>query len=124
MDERIEGERWPLRAWGLAVLGAGLAAAIHLLLRDGPAPSGRLALATLLGVGGVVFGFMVERSRAAGAAVFALVAGLVVASVIFWNGGPGNWNASDGWRIACAALAVVIAAPLFQAARREGRWRL
>lgn len=123
MGEPADSEGWPLRAWALAALGALVALAIHFLLKA-PAEAHRLALATFLGVGGIAFAFTLERERIGWSALFAVVAGGVVGLALYWNGGPGRWDAGDGWRIACAALAVGIAAPLFQTARYEGRWRL
>ncbi|HWW63544.1 MAG TPA: DUF4153 domain-containing protein [Sphingomonadaceae bacterium] len=125
--DRTEDQDWPLRTWALALLGAIVALAIHFIADQAGHFTDKphlLALATFLGIGGIAFAFTLERERIGWSAVFALVAGAVVASVIFWNGGPNDWNASDGWRIVCAALAVAIAAPLFQAARAEGRWHL
>jgi hypothetical protein len=117
---------WPLRGWALAALGAALGLAIHGLvdqadhwrITDSPL---RLAAATFLGVAGIAFALTVERVRIGWSAGFAAAAGLVVASVIYWNGGPGDWQANDGWRLFCGALAVGIAAPLFQVIRDNGR---
>lgn len=117
---------WPLRGWALALLGAAIGLAIHWLvdrsdhwrITDSPI---RLAAATFLGVAGIAFALTVERVRIGWSAGFAAAAGLVVASVIYWNGGPGDWQANDGWRLFCGALAVGIAAPLFQVIRDNGR---
>lgn len=126
--ERTGDDRaaWPLRGWALALLGAAIGLAIHGLI-DGPdhgritdSPV-RLATATFLGVAGIAFALTVERVRTGWSAAFAAVAGLVVASAIYWNGGPGDWEANDGWRLFCGVLAVGIAAPLFQTIRDEGR---
>lgn len=126
MEDGADRAAWPLRGWGLALLGAVVGLAIHLLTKgahryDFTDIPGRLALATFLGVAGIAFALTVERTRVSWAAAFAVVAGLVVASVIYWNGGPGRWEANDGWRLFCGVMAIAIAAPLFQTVRDEGR---
>ena len=127
-DEMADHEPWPLRAAGLAMLGAALAVLFDLLLNEGQYrwsenPT-RLAAASFVGVAGIAFGFTVERVRPLWSAIFAAAAGLVVALVFFWNGSPAGWSAGDEWRIFAALLVVAIAAPLFQAVRDEGRWQL
>lgn len=126
MDDTDDRGHWPLRAWLLLALGGAIGLAVHFLVAeksdwDFTDDPYRLAAATFLFVGGVALAFTLERLRWWWSVVFALVAGFVVASVLLWNGGPESWNAADGWRFACAGLAVAIAAPLFQAARDEGR---
>lgn len=123
---------WPQRAWALALLGALVALAIYFILKE-PKPhqwsedASRIALATLLSTAGIGFAFVVERGKIAGSAVFALVAGLVVASVLYWSGDFRSW---EPWRLVSALLAVSIAAPLFQGHRdglRDGgehRWAI
>jgi len=123
-----EPRDWPLRAAGLAVAGAAIGLAIHLLLRgktqfQPTEDTLRIAVATFLGVGGIVYAFVVERERQALSLGFAVVAGLIVASVIHWNGGgPGAWF-EEPWRLTCALLTVAIGAPLFQAWRGAGERR-
>jgi len=114
---------WPGRAWGLALLGGLAGLALHLIAGTGPGGSAgpdalRLAAATFLGVSAIAFGFVVERGRLGSSLGFAAAAGLVVALTIYWAGVPGG-GADDGatWRLLCAALAVGLAAPLFQAMR-------
>ena len=111
-------DAWPLRSLLLAVVGAAVALAVQQLVAVAPGgpPTGNahLALATLLAVGGVAFGFVVERTRLHWSLGFAAAAGTVIAAVVYWNGG---WGYPDNWRLVCAALTVAIAAPLFQAWR-------
>ncbi|MGH6780831.1 MAG: DUF4153 domain-containing protein, partial [Sphingomonadaceae bacterium] len=126
MEKVDEMPAWPLRGWALAALGGAIGLFIH-LLTDVPDQyrmtdnAFRLAAATFLGVAGIAFALTLERVRIGWSAGFAVVAGLVVASVIYWNGGPGDWSANDGWRLFCGAVAICIAAPLFQTIRDEGR---
>lgn len=121
------GGSWPLRAWGLTLLGGLAGLAIYFFTEADATPNAappgavRLAFATFIGVGALAFGFVIERGRLLSSLAFAAVAGLVVALAIYWNeplGGPGY---GEPWRILCAALTVGIAAPLFQALRARER---
>lgn len=109
---------WPLRAWGLALLGGLTGFAIYLLTRP-DATELPLALATFLGVGAVMLGILVERSRIGLSLGVAALCGAVVALTIYWNGPFGQNGQETPWRLVCALLSVVIAAPLFQAWRGQ-----
>ena len=129
MVEISTEQPWRMRAGLLAMLGAAAGLASWLLLTDGGGwryteePS-RIAGATFVVVAAIIFGFVLERRRAGWAALFALVSGLVVASVAWWNGRPDQWSDVGPWRLVSAGLAIAIAAPLFQVARDQGRWLL
>jgi hypothetical protein len=119
---------WSLRAIGLLALGALFGLLIHFLTRGAQAwmwtdDPWRMAGATFVGVGGIVFAFSLERLRWAWSAIFAAAAGLVTALVGWWNGAPQNWGPGEGWQFAASLAAVAIAVPLFQAARDAGSRR-
>ena len=123
MREMDDQPGWAFRTWLLLAVGAAAGLIVHLLTEGAPAePPGslRLALATFIWTAAATIGFTLERGRWLSTLIFALVAGLVVSSVIYWNGGPDDWDAANGWRLLCAAITVAIAAPLFQA-WREGQ---
>lgn len=125
----VDHEPWPLRAVLLLALGALLGLAVHFLTRgpeiwqwtENPL---RLGAAAALAAGGIVFGVSLERLRWLWSILFGLGAGLVVGFVTYWNGQPDSWGAGEGWQLASALLALVIAVPLFQASRDAGRWSL
>lgn len=124
LNEMADATRpdWPNRRWALAVLGAIVGIAVDLVLTpsgDGPWSDdvNRVAAATFFGISGIVFAFVVERGKIFGSAAFAIVAGLVVASVLYWSGDFNSW---EPWRLVSALLTVAIAAPLFQAWRDSG----
>lgn len=112
-------------AWGLLPLllgGIGLAIGLVLYwLLDAPFDAAghpaRQSLALGLSVGGVMLGLTLERGSIASAAGFALGVALVAGLVSWWSGGPAG---GEAWRLACLFAAIVIAAPLFQAARAAG----
>lgn len=113
---------WAFRTWLLFLLGGLAGILVHWLgdsMAGAPTDSFRLALATFIGTGVTVFGFTLERREWARTVAFSLLAALVVSSVIYWNGGPDDWYAANGWRLLCAAIAVAIAAPLFQSWRER-----
>lgn len=124
----IEPDEWPLRSWGLALLGGLAGIAIYWIVRPDRSPQDmgimqtRAALATFLGSGALVFGFVVERTRISWSVAAAAIGAALVALTIYWNGPFGVRHAEEPWRIVCAVLAVGIAAPLFQA-WRDGRTR-
>jgi hypothetical protein len=127
-DKAAEGEAWPMRAIGLGVLGAVLGIVYHALL-DVPGPRWtedplRLGGAAFVAVFGIAFAFTLERVRPLWSVCFALAAGVVIASVFFWNGSPNGWAAGDEWRLISAGLVVAVAAPLFLAARDRGGFSL
>ena len=126
-EQMVDHEPWPMRAAGLAALGVILGVVLNFLLDAGEhrwtEDPLRLAGASFVAVGGIAFGFTVERVRPLWSLAFGAAAGLVVASVFYWNGSPNGWSAGDEWRIFAALLVVAIAAPLFQSARDSGRWQ-
>ncbi|MPS70052.1 MAG: DUF4153 domain-containing protein [Novosphingobium sp.] len=114
---------WPLRSWGLALLGGLAGLAVHWIVRPDRASGNldamqlRMAMATFIGIGTLIFGFLVERTRIHWSVASAAIGAAVVALTIYWNGPFGAARGEEPWRIVCAVLAVVIAAPLFQAWR-------
>ncbi len=122
-DERQAG--WRARAIGLAVLGAGVGFAFDRLTEGAwrrEAQGGfRPNLATFLVVGALAFAFTIERVRPLWAVVFGAIAGLLVASISYWNGPWEQWNADEPLRFASALLTVAIAAPFVQLAQDRGR---
>ncbi|AJP74464.1 hypothetical protein TS85_11825 [Sphingomonas hengshuiensis] len=116
---------WPLRPVLLAVIGLGAGLLAHLILGKAYATLSARDASLLTGVllGAVLTGFTLERRLWWASIVFALVMAVVGALVLYWNGSPGGWSAGEGWRMVSLALAVAIAAPLFQAARDEGTVR-
>lgn len=117
-------EAWRFRVAMLALSGALAGFAIHILVPDdrifgsgSPVAVWRMTLATFLLAAGLAFGLTWERRRFTSSLGFAAVAGVVVAAVIAFNGAPGTWGGGVGFRLPAAALAVLIAAPVFQVAR-------
>jgi hypothetical protein len=100
----------------LAVAGAVVGLIVHFLSEDGNTKEAwRVALMVALMVAGVATAFVVERGRIIPSLIFASSAALIMGFTAYWNGGPDSWSNWEGWRLACAALTVAIAAPLFQA---------
>lgn len=114
---------WPLRAWGLALLGALAGLLIHWITQNNRLSPNlhdaqiRMAIATFIGTGALLFGFLIERSRPSWSAAFAGIGAALVALTIYWNGPFGGFFQSEPWRIVCALLSIAIAAPLFQSWR-------
>ncbi|GGE07088.1 hypothetical protein GCM10011529_11840 [Polymorphobacter glacialis] len=109
---------WPLRTWGLALLGAAVGLACNAILPgdlNNPGTT-RLAIAVFAIVAALALANVVERTRPLWSAGFAIVAGLIAAGVVL-QGGPAFGDDVSVWRLVCAALAIAIATPLFQAWR-------
>jgi Domain of unknown function (DUF4153) len=116
INAKNEPADWPQRSWALALTGAAIGLLVHLLLEDGTTKEiWRISLATVFVVAGVAMAFVVERGRLVPSAIFAGCAAIIIGFTLYWNGGPEGLSNSEGWRLACAALAVAIAAPLLQA---------
>jgi len=116
-----ETATWPLRAWGLALLGGLSGLLIYWIVRpDKYLPNLdhadlRAAAASFVAMAALLLGFLVERERLGWNIAFALVGGALVGLTLYFNGPFGEGE--DGWRVACSALAVAICTPLFQAWR-------
>lgn len=116
-------ERWPLLPAILAAVGLATGLIAHWIIGTGYQPEVsalRLALLSLVSVSAILFGFVVIRSDLIRSAIFALGCGAVAALILYFNGATSGWSATEGWRLVCLALAIGIAAPLFQAGREGG----
>jgi len=125
MSEAIEqrDDRWPLLPPVLAVLGLATGLVAHWIIGTGYQPeisALRLASLSFVSVSAILFGFLVIRSDLLRSAIFAVGCGAVAALILYFNGATSGWSATEGWRLVCLALAIGIAAPLFQAGREGG----
>lgn len=118
-----QDERWPLMPVLLAGLGLATGLVAHWILGTGYQPqisAVRLALLSFVSVSALIFGFVVERADLRRSILFALGCGVVAALILYFNGATSGWSATEGWRVFSLALAIGIAAPLFQAGRESG----
>lgn len=107
---------WPQRNWAIAILGALFGLAIQQLAEGTNADDAvHAALATALMTGGVVFAFTLDRDRIRHSVAFALLSALLVGATVYLNSGLAEMDTGEGWKLLCSVLAVVVAAPLFQA---------
>lgn len=125
MAIRIEDqdERWPLLPFLLAGLGLATGLVAHWIIGSDYQPqisAVRLALLSFVSVSALVFGFVVVREDLRRSAIFALGCGAVAALILYFNGATSGWSSTEGWRVFSLALAIGIAAPLFQAGRDAG----
>ncbi|MCW3848456.1 DUF4153 domain-containing protein [Sphingomonas sp. LB-2] len=111
---------WPLRPVLLALIGLAAGYGVHLIIgADFTSAHTAWQLTKLSGliVSAGLFGFTLERRHWWASLIFALAMGATAAGIFWWNGDPDHWGGGDGWRMFSLALALAIAAPLFQAAR-------
>lgn len=125
MNEAVEqrDERWPLLPPILAALGLAAGLIAHWIIGTGyqaEISALRLALLSFVSVSAILFGFVVIRTDLIRSGIFAVGCGAVAALILYFNGATSGWSATEGWRLVCLALAIGIAAPLFQAGREGG----
>ena len=128
-QQQVEHGPWPERALMLAGLGAVLGFTFQQLVRgiehwQWTDNTLRMAAATFIAVGGILFGFSLERLRWTWSIAFAALGGAVVAFVTAWNGTPSGWGSDEGWHFFASLIAVAVAVPLFQAGRDAGSRRI
>lgn len=118
---------WPVRPWFMAIFLAVAALAYHFAIEDlsaaVPYDRWRLAIAVFIGVGALSFAFTFEPFRWHWSLFFSVIAALVMSGVAYWNGSAGGgYRFEPSWSLWSGLLAVMIAAPLLQNLRDEGRW--
>ena len=128
MSERTD-ERdsdWPLRPWIMAAICAIAGLVFNLLadLNQPAAPSAaRQAGASFVAVAAVSFVMIVEQRRWLWSLGFALGWGAVVALVGWFTASYNSQGEIFEWPFLSGLFAVLLAAPLFQTVRDEGKWR-
>ncbi|MEN3749432.1 DUF4153 domain-containing protein [Sphingomonas sp. HF-S3] len=128
IEEAPRHADWPHRPLLLALLGLATGLVVHLLLGNEPlygvSPSAlTLALVAAVTVTAGLVAFTIERKLWWTSIAFSAAMGVLTGLVVWWNGGPQDWSGGDGWRTVSLFLGIAIAAPLYQAARDEGRRR-
>lgn len=130
MNDRLEKgvDSWPLRPWLMAAIGAAAGLAFHFLTKRSvgydapPLAAWRQALATFVAIATLSFVLTVERRRWSWAILFAIAWAAVVALVGWFTA---RYNANPTifeWPYLSGLFAVMLAAPLFQTIRDEGRF--
>lgn len=114
---------WPLRPWLMGLICAIAGLVFHGLV-DGGAP-GRIASASASGlaVATIAFVLTVELRRWLWALAFAAGWGIIIALIALSTGGYGQQPTVFEWPFFSGIFAVLVAAPLFQAARDAGTLR-
>lgn len=129
MSERFDerAEAWPLRPWIMAAICAAAGLAFHFLTDhkfEQPLAVWRQAAAAFVAIAAISFVLTVEKRRWLWAVGFAVAWGAIIA-LVGWFTARYNVQATIfEWPYLSALFAVMIAAPLFQTVRDEGRWSL
>lgn len=132
VSERIDARDvpWPSRPWVMALVGmvAGWLFWKTATLADSGAESGSIdrtwaVTATFIAVATMSFLMTVEVRRWQWAVGFALFWGAVIGFVGWASLGYNREHELISWSFLASIFAVMLAAPLFQAARDEGGWR-
>jgi hypothetical protein len=126
MTSRQDGdtENWRLRPWITAAvcMVSGLLFQ-QLTDRHYPVPAGRQALATFVAIASISFALTVEQRRWSWSLGFALGWGMVIGLVGWFTAGYNQVPTLFEWPFLSGIFAVLLAAPLFQTVRDEGKWR-
>lgn len=121
----LRDEPWPTRPWIMAAICAIAGALFYLLVdavQSGTGGRWEVVGASFVAVGVLSFVLTVERRRWLWSLVFASAWGLVVGLVGWTTHGYNRSGEVMEFPFLVAIFAVLLACPLFQAARDEGRW--
>jgi hypothetical protein len=122
VDDRAR--EWPLRPWIMAAVGAAAGLIFHFLSKHEYGDSlaiWRQAGATFVAISALSFLITTERLRFVWTLGFAIAWGVVIALVGWFTAGYNRDATIFEWPYFSGIFAVMIAAPLFQTIRDEGR---
>ncbi|MEO6580697.1 MAG: DUF4153 domain-containing protein [Sphingomicrobium sp.] len=125
----LDIEEWPLRPWLMATICAVAGSAFHMLMDSPPFPAGaivpawRLAGASFVAIAALSFVLTVETRRWTWSIMFAVGWGAVIAMIGWFTAQYNQKPSLLEWPYLAGLFAVMLAAPLFQTMRDEGRWR-
>jgi hypothetical protein len=129
MSERLDesADSWSLRSWIMAAVAAAAGLIFHALIDHSysePLSALRQAAATFVAIATLSFVLTVEKRRWLWSVAFAAGWGVVIALVGWFTARYNVKPTIFEWPYWSGLLAVLIAAPLFQTIRDEGRWSL
>src|SRR3990167_8503639 len=124
-EQHGEHGEWPLRPWVLAGL-LGFAGLMIYLFAGEAGPDTRVgwraAAAAFFFFGGIALAFTLDRDRWRGPAIFAGLAGLVMAGLAWRAVGAGDSLPDPEYGFMAGVIATGLALPLFQAGFHRTRW--
>ena len=128
MNDRYDRntESWPLRPWIMAAICSVAGLLFNLLVDfsyDATMTPLRQAGATFVAIAAVSFVLTVEQRRWTWSLAFALGWGVIVALVGWFTASYNQQGEIFEWPFLSGLFAVLLAAPLFQTVRDEGKWR-
>ena len=114
---------WPMRPWILAA-GLGLAGLlVHLFSHNGENDPARMAATAFVFFGAIALALAFEPGRWRAPAIFAFLAGLVMAGIAWRATSAGDRYSDEHFWIGAGIIAVTLALPLFQAGFHQARFR-
>jgi hypothetical protein len=119
-------EPWPMRPWIMAAICAVAGVVFYLLgeeIFDNRGGDPQLVGATFTAVATIAFVLTVERRRWWWSLLFAVAWGVIIGLVGLTTRSYNQSSTIFEWPFLAGIFAVLLAAPLFQAARDDGGWR-
>jgi hypothetical protein len=116
-------EDWSLRPWVLAGLLAIAGLGIHLANDGGSDVPWRMALTAFFFFGGGIAAFTLDRNYLIPPAIFAGIAGLVMAGIAWRATSAGDYYSDEAFWVAAGVIAVTLALPLFQSGFHTKRFK-
>lgn len=126
-EERIDtpgfhAHDWPLRPWLLAGLLGLSGLLIHFVTDGNDDDAPHIAAAAFLFFGPMAAAFSLERERWKEVAIFAVVAGLVMAGLAWRAVSAGDHASDEQYGFGAGVIATLLALPLFQAGFHRTRF--
>lgn len=122
VDDGVLLQDWSIRPWLLAIIGAFAGLAIFEAMDAFDGEPWRAAIAAFAFFGAAAAGFVLNPKRLSASLVFAVIVGLVMASIAYISVNAAESRAGQEFAFSAGVFFSLLAIPLFQAGFHRKRW--